>query len=100
MMLPRPPPRFALDAAPPEQAFRFRGGESARSLAELADVLARATPADVAFHRDHFAPWIEAVVGDAPLARRFAYYARQGGDASVLRDTLAALARRRVRELG
>jgi len=95
--IPTPSP---LREAPPAQAFRLRSGEEARSLVQLASALSRASPGDVEFHKAHFPAWLRGVLGDEPLARRFEHYAAAGGDADVLRATLAALARRRAEELG
>ncbi|GEM_PF-4565881 len=100
MRIPEPPPRHVRDDAPDAEAFRFSDGQTASSLAGLVEALSRATPTVVGYHREHFVPWLRDVVGDEPLARRFAYYAQAGGEPDVLRETLVALGRARLRELG
>ncbi|MEA3201004.1 MAG: hypothetical protein QOE90_2432 [Thermoplasmata archaeon] len=99
MHVPVPAPRFVREEAPEAQAFVLHDGRRARSLAQLVDVLAGSPAALAAYHREHFAPWLRDVVGDEPLARRFDFFARQGGDPDALRETLVALGRARVREL-
>lgn len=99
MKTPTPAPRHAWENAPEELAFRFSDGAAARSLAELARAIRHVPAATVWYHREHFAPWIAGVVGDEPLARRFEHYSRAGGDAEVLRDTLADLVETRLAQL-
>lgn len=79
-----------------ELAFRFRHGPAARSLPEFHALLATAPPEAVHFHREHFAPWLRDVLGEAPLARRFEQYAEAGAEPGVLRETLVALVARRL----
>ena len=74
LKVPTPFPPHALDACPPERAFRF-------------------------LHKDHYAPWLREVVGDAPLARRVEAFAASGAAASALQGVLAGLARTRLEEL-
>lgn len=99
MRIPDPAPRHVRQEAPPEAAFAFQDGQQARDLEQLVDALGRASPAVVWYHREHLVPWLRDVVGDGPLAARFAYYARAGGDADILRETLVALGRARLAEL-
>lgn len=99
MKLPRSPPPHAFEPARDEQAFRFRSGASARSLAELEERLREAPPDVVAYHRQHFAPWLREVVGDEPLSRRFEALAEEGAAPDVLRDALCGLVRARLDEL-
>jgi hypothetical protein len=99
MHVPVPAPRFVRREAPEAQAFVLQDGQRARSLAQLVDALSRAAPGVAWYHREHFVPWLRDVVGDEPLARRFEFYARAGGDPEILRDTLVALGRARLAEL-
>lgn len=99
MRIPDPPPRFVRQEAPDEAAFALQDGQRARDLEQLVDALARASPSVVWYHREHFVPWLRDVVGDAPLAARFAHYAAAGGDAEILRETLVGLGRARLAQL-
>lgn len=99
MKVPRPLPAHAFVPAPEAQAFRFQSGGSARSLEELHARLAEAPAGVVWYHREHFPSWLRDVVGDDPLARRFAAYAAQAPHAESLRETLVGLVRFRLGEL-
>lgn len=99
MRIPTPAPRFVREETQDAQAFVFEDGRRAKSLEQLVDVLAHAQGNLAWHHREHFPAWLRDVVGDEPLARRFEHYARMGGDADVLRQTLVGLGRLRVREL-
>lgn len=98
MKLPQPPPRHVQDPAPAEQAFFFRSGRSAASLADFARVLREESAATVHYHREHFAPWLRGVLGDDPLARRFESFVEVPDDATY-RDLAASLAEARLAQL-
>lgn len=78
------------------RAFRLHSGGLARSLDELEARLAE-SPAHVAwYHREHFAPWVRDVLGDAPFARRLEAFAATP-DADAYRDIVLGLLRTRLR---
>ena len=99
MKVPSPPPRHVREPAPDPLGFRFRSGESARSLEEFEAALRRAPADALMFHREHFVPWLRDVVRDDPLARRVESYAQEARDGELLREILVDLVGRRLAQL-
>lgn len=93
------PATHAFDPCAEEHAFRFATGARARSLDELARVLADVPLHAFDYHREHYWMWIRDVVRDEPLAERFRSYGASGMDGEELRRLFASLLERRLKEL-
>lgn len=91
--------RHAEEPCPPEKAFFFVDGRQARSLRELAEVLAEVPHFIVGYHRHHLEPWVRDVLADAPLAERVQQYAHTVPDDAELQRVLRELVTRRLDEL-
>lgn len=71
--------RRALTPCAGSDAFRFADGATVRDLNELRHAVASKSPSLAAYHRDQYAPWLQAVLGDPALARKVARLATKRG---------------------
>ena len=86
--------RYATEPCPPEHAFHFANGTSARSLEELHSALASA-PGDVLhYHRAHFHHWVRDVLQEPALAERIREEGERARDGEHLRRTLTEVLER------
>lgn len=62
--------RRALTPCAGSDAFRFADGATVRDLNELRHAIASKSASLVQHHREHYAPWIQQILGDPALARK------------------------------
>lgn len=83
--------KHATDPCPPEHAFRFSTGASARSLDEFRRVLGTVPPEVVQHHREHFHHWVRDILQAPDLAERVRNEGQRARDGEQLRRSLDAL---------
>ena len=62
--------RRALTPCAGSDAFRFADGATVRDLNELRHAIAAKSASLVQHHREHYAPWIQRILGDPALSRK------------------------------